>query len=97
MAQLRHPNIIEVMDYSPAVELLSDPSEVIREMARVRGVECIGLSTNAVKLAAFAQPLRAAGVRTANISLDALTPEVYRRVKHSCSPAAACSCAIRGW
>ncbi len=54
--------------------------EVIREMARVPGVGCIGLSTNAVKLPALASPLRAAGIRTVNISLDALSPEVYRQV-----------------
>jgi cyclic pyranopterin phosphate synthase len=54
--------------------------ETIREVARLPGVECIGLSTNALKLAELAEPLRAAGLRTVNISLDALTPEVYRRV-----------------
>jgi cyclic pyranopterin phosphate synthase len=54
--------------------------EVIREMARIPGVACIGLSTNALKLAALAPSLRQAGVRTVNISLDALNPEVYHRV-----------------
>lgn len=54
--------------------------ELVREMARVPGVERIGLSTNAVKLAGMADALRQAGVRTVNISLDALSPETYRRV-----------------
>ena len=54
--------------------------EVIREMHRVPGVECIGISTNALKLPTLAEPLRAAGVRTVNISLDALSPEIYKRV-----------------
>jgi len=54
--------------------------EVICEMARVPGVECIGLSTNALKLPLFADALRAAGIRTVNISLDALNPEIYKRV-----------------
>lgn len=54
--------------------------EVVREMARVPGVKCIGLSTNAVKLPQFAEALRAAGVRTVNISLDALSEKVYHQV-----------------
>lgn len=54
--------------------------DVARAIAATPGVECFGVSTNALKLAALAEPLRAAGVRTVNISLDALTPEVYRRV-----------------
>lgn len=54
--------------------------EVIRAMARAPGVECIGLSTNGLKLPALAGALRTAGVRTVNISLDALTPAVYRRI-----------------
>lgn len=54
--------------------------EVIREMNRVPGVECIGVSTNALKLPLLAEALREAGVRTVNISLDALSPELYKRV-----------------
>ncbi|MCU0787963.1 MAG: GTP 3',8-cyclase MoaA [Verrucomicrobia bacterium] len=54
--------------------------EVIREMHRTPGVECIGVSTNALKLPLLAESLRAAGVRTVNISLDALSPEIYKRV-----------------
>ena len=51
-----------------------------RAMAAIPGVECICLSTNGTRLAPLAQPLRDAGVRTVNISLDALTPAVYRRI-----------------
>jgi cyclic pyranopterin phosphate synthase len=54
--------------------------EVVRAMARLPGVECIGLSTNGLKLPTLAAPLRAAGLRTVNVSLDALSPEVYRRI-----------------
>ncbi|MGA3267554.1 MAG: GTP 3',8-cyclase MoaA [Verrucomicrobiota bacterium] len=57
-----------------------DILEIARGVRDVPGVETIGLSTNGMKLAALAQPLRQAGVRTVNVSLDALTPEVYRRV-----------------
>ena len=54
--------------------------EIVRAMAAIPGVERIGLSTNGTRLARLAQPLRDAGVRTVNISLDALDPQIYRRV-----------------
>lgn len=53
---------------------------IVAQMSRLPGVECIGISTNGLKLPDLAGPLRAAGVRTVNISLDALSPEVYRNV-----------------
>lgn len=58
----------------------SDILDIVRGMKKTPGVEVIGLSTNATKLAALAQPLLAAGVRTVNISLDALDPKIYRQV-----------------
>jgi cyclic pyranopterin phosphate synthase len=54
--------------------------EVVREMTRVPGVECVGISTNGLKLPALVGPLREAGARTVNVSLDALTPAVYQRI-----------------
>ncbi len=57
-----------------------DLLEIIRAMAAIPGVEHIGISTNGTKLAALAQPLRAAGLGTVNVSLDALNPEIYRRI-----------------
>lgn len=54
--------------------------ELVRRMAAVPGVECLGLSTNGLKLPELAAPLRSAGLRTVNLSLDALSPEVYRRI-----------------
>jgi cyclic pyranopterin phosphate synthase len=57
-----------------------DILEIVRGMREISGVEVIGLSTNGVRLAALAQPLRDAGVNTANISLDALDPVVYRQI-----------------
>ncbi len=53
---------------------------LVREISRLRGVECVGLSTNGLRLAPIAGELRSAGLRTVNVSLDALTPETYRRV-----------------
>ena len=44
---------------------------VIREMTRLPGVECLGISTNGLRLASLAASLRTAGARTVNISLDA--------------------------
>jgi len=49
-------------------------------MKAIPGVEVIGLSTNGTRLASQAKILKEAGLRTANISLDALDPAVYRRV-----------------
>jgi GTP 3',8-cyclase len=57
-----------------------DLAEIVRGMAAVPGVETIGLSTNGTRLAAQAKVLREAGLRTANVSLDALDAEIYRRV-----------------
>ena len=44
------------------------------------GVEALGVSTNGTRLAALARELKRAGVRSVNVSLDALDPEVYRRI-----------------
>jgi len=57
-----------------------DLVEIVRAISALPGVECIGLSTNGTKLAALAAPLREAGLRTANISLDALDPALYHRI-----------------
>ena len=53
---------------------------MVSAMSAIPGVECIGISTNGLKLPFLAGPLRAAGARTINISLDALSSAVYRRI-----------------
>ena len=58
----------------------TDLTDIVRSMTALPGVEHVGISTNGTKLAALAQPLRDAGAGTVNVSLDALDPEVYRRV-----------------
>ncbi len=58
----------------------SDLVEIVRGMKEISGVEVIGLSTNGTKLASLAQPLHDAGVRTANVSLDALNPQLYKEI-----------------
>ncbi len=60
--------------------LRADLVPLVGAMARLPGVDRIGLSTNGSRLERLAQPLRDAGVRTVNISLDALDGDVYRRV-----------------
>ena len=57
-----------------------DVPEIVRVMARIPGVESVNLSTNGMKLAALAQPLRDAGLRSVNVSLDALDPVIYHRI-----------------
>lgn len=58
----------------------SDVPEIVRGMAAMEGVAAIGLSTNGMRLAPLAQSLRDAGLRTVNVSLDALDPVLYQRI-----------------
>ena len=53
---------------------------LVRKLAQIPGILDIGLTTNGILLAEQAQQLRDAGLRRLNISLDALDPEVFRRV-----------------
>jgi GTP 3',8-cyclase len=55
---------------------------LIEEMSRIPGVQSIGMTTNGTRLAAMAEDLRKAGLRTVNISLDALTPSIYQKITH---------------
>ncbi|HTX21724.1 MAG TPA: GTP 3',8-cyclase MoaA [Candidatus Aquilonibacter sp.] len=57
-----------------------DVPEIVRAMTKIPGVECVNLSTNGMKLATLAQPLRDAGLRAVNVSLDALDPEIYHHI-----------------
>lgn len=58
----------------------ADILEIVRAMKKISGVETIGLSTNGTKLEKLAKPLRDAGIRSVNVSLDALDAAIYRRV-----------------
>ena len=53
---------------------------ICRRAARVPGVEEVCLTTNGVFLPKLAIPLREAGVRRLNISLDTLRPEKYAQI-----------------
>jgi len=52
----------------------------IRDLIRLPGVETVGLSTNATRLKGLAVEFAEAGLKSVNISLDAIEPEIYRRV-----------------
>ncbi len=52
--------------------------EFIARVAAIPGVEDLALSTNGVLLAPMAAPLRAAGLRRVNISLDSLRADRFR-------------------
>lgn len=60
--------------------LRKDIVEICRRIWEVPGVETLGLSTNATHLAAVAGELKQTGVRSVNISLDALDPALYNRI-----------------
>jgi GTP 3',8-cyclase len=60
--------------------LRADLPGLVRALADLPGVEHLGLSTNGTRLARLARPLREAGLRTVNVSLDALDPVIYRRI-----------------
>uniref|UniRef100_A0A7C2JZQ0 GTP 3',8-cyclase n=1 Tax=Schlesneria paludicola TaxID=360056 RepID=A0A7C2JZQ0_9PLAN len=53
--------------------------KLIRLLAGIPGIHDIGLTTNGLLLADQAQELCDAGLRRINVSLDALSPEAFRR------------------
>ena len=55
-------------------------AEFIGSLKALRGVEDVGLSTNGTRLATYASELAQSGLRSANISFDALDPEIYQRI-----------------
>ncbi len=57
-----------------------DIVEIARRLWELPGVQTLGMSTNGVRLKDLALPLKQAGVRSVNISLDALDAEVYRKI-----------------
>jgi cyclic pyranopterin phosphate synthase len=57
-----------------------DIVEIAERLWNLPGVETLGISTNGTLLPQLARPLRQAGVRSLNISLDALDPYLYHQV-----------------
>lgn len=60
--------------------LRKDIAEILRRIWELPGTQTLGVSTNATRLAPLAREIKESGVRSVNVSLDALDPEVYRRV-----------------
>lgn len=58
----------------------ADFLEIARGIGALPGLHSLGVSTNGLKLAECAADLARAGVRSVNVSLDALDPALYRRV-----------------
>lgn len=54
--------------------------DLVRHATRTPGIESVGLTTNGVLLDRLAAPLRDAGLRSVNLSLDTLDPEKFRRI-----------------
>lgn len=57
-----------------------DIVEIARRISELQGVQTLGISTNGVLLKDLALPLKEAGVRSVNISLDALDPDLYHKL-----------------
>jgi cyclic pyranopterin phosphate synthase len=58
----------------------ADIVEIARRIWDLPGVQTLGLSTNGLRLADLALPLKQAGVRSINISLDTLDGTAYRQL-----------------
>jgi cyclic pyranopterin phosphate synthase len=54
--------------------------DLVRRLSAMGVIEDLSLTTNALLLTKMAGPLREAGLRRVNISLDTLRPERYRRI-----------------
>ena len=57
-----------------------DIVEIARGIWELPGVQTLGISTNGILLKHLATPLRQAGVRSINISLDTLDADAYRKL-----------------
>ncbi len=55
-------------------------ADLVHRLAAVRGIEDLSLTTNGVSLGPMAVPLKAAGLKRVNISLDAVDRQCYRRM-----------------
>ena len=68
--------------------LRRDLPELVRRLVAVPGIVDVGMTTNGIGLARVAAALRAAGLARLNVSLDALDPDVFRRMTRRDSLAA---------
>jgi len=54
--------------------------ELVARLAGIEGLEDLSLTTNGVLLAQYAGPLKRAGLRRVNVSLDTLRPERFHQI-----------------
>ena len=58
----------------------ADLPQLVERLVSIPGVEDIALTTNAILLDEFAEPLRQAGLHRLNVSLDTLDAATFRRI-----------------
>lgn len=54
--------------------------ELVGRLARIEGIQDLSMTTNGILLKDYAVPLKEAGLKRVNISLDTLDPDRYRRI-----------------
>jgi cyclic pyranopterin phosphate synthase len=54
--------------------------ELVAALAAIPGIEDLAMTTNALLLDTLAEPLKAAGLRRINVSLDTLNPERFKEM-----------------
>ncbi|MCX6946398.1 MAG: radical SAM protein, partial [Verrucomicrobia bacterium] len=60
--------------------LRPDILEITRSIRNLPGLASFSLSTNGTLLAPIARQLQGAGIQSINLSLDALQPDIYRKI-----------------
>jgi cyclic pyranopterin phosphate synthase len=60
--------------------LRKDLPKLVAKLVAVPGISDVGMTTNGVGLARLAKPLRDAGLKRVNVSLDTLDRELYRKL-----------------
>jgi cyclic pyranopterin phosphate synthase len=53
---------------------------IVRHIAHLPGVREVSMTTNAMRLIDYAEPLAEAGLKRVNISLDSLNPDIFRTI-----------------
>ncbi|MCR3922271.1 MAG: GTP 3',8-cyclase MoaA [Firmicutes bacterium] len=59
-----------------------DIVEIVRDVAQINGIEDLSLTTNGTLLAQLAKPLKEAGLKRVNISLDSLDETNFATITH---------------
>lgn len=53
---------------------------IVRHIAHLPGVREVSMTTNAMRLVDFAEPLAEAGLKRVNVSLDSLNPDIFKKI-----------------